>query len=1267
MTNTFRSIRFIALVLPLTLFSETLPAKRLALKTRLDAVRVEAICLALQDMESQWPGATSFKAETLQSQLNELQSRLTKAEDSTVETDAEKLLAEVRSALLSLPALKEAKLLLVKRGVKDLALPANWDNVRGTSNNLRNEIVVMENLASVPTTRTLITPRKPNDYLGELALHWDAKRLMFSSQNEKGKMRVYEVNLDAPEKMIEMPQIPDDDVDNLAGCWLADDATLFLSTATMIGVPCVRGGSHIYHLYRQDQEGIRRLTFDQEHNWNPTMLPDGRVIYQRWEYSDLPHFVSRLLFSMNPDGTAQREYYGSNSYWPNSMFYAKPIPDGAGKFAAIVSGHHGVKRMGELIVFDPAKGRFETEGVVQRIPGREKKVEAKISDHLVDNSWPKFLHPLPLGGNYFIAPMKPDAKAPWGLYLVDMFDNMTLIAEDSENAFLEPVLLKPTKRPPVLPSQIAKGKPGYLNLLDIYAGPGLAGVPRGTIKSLRIGTYAYSYRGMGGQIDRVGEDGPWDVRRIIGTVPVSEDGSAFFEVPPNIPLMIQPLDEKGRAVQLMRSWVMSMPGEIQTCVGCHEPLNRSTPANRIDAHSKPIEKIKPWYGPARGFSFNREVQPVLDKYCVGCHDGEDTDLPNFKMRPDQTYLSQNKGYQPAHFPPAYLALKKYVRNHTMESDMHLLKPYEFHASTTDLVRMLEAGHKSVKLDPESWDRLNTWIDLNTPAHGTWTEISGEERTKNLAQRRRELLKQYAAIDEDPEDYEYRAKPHKLNLDGEAIENARPNMILTLRPAPKSTPLVVSPKEVTNGEFAEFDPQHDSGLEVGSFLQFGVLERGFPVNKPEQPVVRVSQSKAKAYCEWLSQKTGKRYRLPTVAERIAFAKTASRKEGNFADLTFHQEETFAPWGLPSGAVLPWRPAETNMNDKARATAPVGSYAPTATGLYDVFGNVWEWTSDMDSGGLAIAMGGSFASLRTQLTERSCVSYLPWQPVFDVGFRVVCEETPSAATNTFPPMLFTVENTKQIIRLDATGKVVWEYPADTARDVWQLPNGNILFPYSISNGANHAETGAMEVTPDKKIVWNYKTHGQVYSCQRMANGNTLIGATEQGKLLIVNPSGELVKSVEIKNAKAGHGSMRSVRELANGHFLIAEESANAAREYDSDGKFLREFKTPYPTFSAIRLPSGNTLTCGKTGITEFDKEGTIIWEAKSQDFPELGIRWFAGLQVLPNGNLLICNAGGKVPLAEINKDKKVIWKSDLALLNGVMGHGIQRLDLPAPLLK
>ena len=63
--------------------------------------------------------------------------------------------------------------------------------------------------------------------------------------------------------------------------------------------------------------------------------------------------------SMNPDGTGQTEVYHSDSYWPNSTFYAKPLPGSPTKFVAIISGHHGVPRMGEMVLFDAAKGRQE--------------------------------------------------------------------------------------------------------------------------------------------------------------------------------------------------------------------------------------------------------------------------------------------------------------------------------------------------------------------------------------------------------------------------------------------------------------------------------------------------------------------------------------------------------------------------------------------------------------------------------------------------------------------------------------------------------------------------------------------------------------------------------------------------------------------------------------------------------------------------------------------------------------------------------------------
>ena len=96
----------------------------------------------------------------------------------------------------------------------------------------------------------------------------------------------------------------------------------------------------------------------------------------------------------------------------------------------VISGHHGVPRMGELVLFDPAQGRREADGVVQRIPGHGQKVEPVIADGLVEGSWPKFLHPYPLSDKYFLVSCKPTPQSEWGIYLVDVFDNLVLLREE---------------------------------------------------------------------------------------------------------------------------------------------------------------------------------------------------------------------------------------------------------------------------------------------------------------------------------------------------------------------------------------------------------------------------------------------------------------------------------------------------------------------------------------------------------------------------------------------------------------------------------------------------------------------------------------------------------------------------------------------------------------------------------------------------------------------------------------------------------------------
>ena len=381
-------------------------------------------------------------------------------------------------------------------------------------------------------------------------------------------------------------------MDNYDACYLPDERIIFASTRCFAGVPCVGGGNTVANLCitNPDGSGIRQLCFDQDHNWCPTVLNNGRVLYSRWEYSDLPHYFSRLLFQMNPDGTGQMEYYASNSMWPNSIFYARPIPNDPAKVIAVISGHHGVPRMGELVLFDPARGRREADGVVQRIPGYGQKVDPVIRDGLVEGSWPKFLHPYPLDDKYFLVSCQPTASSPWGLYLADVFDNLLLIKEEPGYALLEPVPLQKTRRPPVIPDRVDLAQSeATVYLTDVYRGEGLRDVPRGAVKQLRVYSPHFAYPGMGGHIN-IGIDGPWDARIIHGTVPVNPDGSAIFKVPANLPIAVQPLDEQGRALQVMRSWFTAMPGEVLSCVGCHESQNSGPPPQyRLASQNRPAD------------------------------------------------------------------------------------------------------------------------------------------------------------------------------------------------------------------------------------------------------------------------------------------------------------------------------------------------------------------------------------------------------------------------------------------------------------------------------------------------------------------------------------------------------------------------------------------------------------------------------------------------------------------------------------------------------
>lgn len=757
----------------------------------------EALRMAINDLASTFGARYAHAADYLE-RLDAIDAQLKVGASTQAKAALESL---QREALLANPLLDFEELLVLKRGFPKPAAARNALGAAlgvGTLNahtsddtpregRWKDELAVLTDLRGTTRLRTLYRP-EADETIIDPAVHFDGKRILFAKNGVREKnWRLWEIGTDG-RGLRQVTPDEGEDVGHFDPCYLPDERIVFASTAVYQGLPCEFGAQAMTCLYLFDPPSgsIRQLTFEQDSDWCPTILPNGRVLYQRWEYTDQSHFNSRMLFHMNPDGTDQREFRGSGSWFPGSFFYARSIPGEAHQVIGIATGHHGTPRSGRLLIMDPSQGRRDGEGIVQEIPARGQKVEPIVKDRLVDGAWPQFIMPWPLSAKYHIVAAKPRPDSLWGIYLVDVFDNVTLLQELQGQALLWPIALQKTVKPPVIPDRVnLASDESTVFITDIYEGPGLRDVPRGTVKQLRVLEYYFSRRGFGGLYGTLGLDGPWDVKRILGTVPVHPDGSVFFKVPANSPLSLQPIDEKGQALQLMRSWLVGGPGEAISCTGCHETQDAASPNKMALASQQAPVALTPWYGPARGFSFVREVQPVLDKYCVSCHDGSASTtttetMPYFKGDlPLTNWSSQLSGRWTGggSFTESYYQLQRYIRRPGIEGDRRMFTPMDYHFNTTELGQVLRKGHHGVKLDREAWERLTTWVDLNAPFYGTWGEIpqfckdpEGARKLETVHRRALELRRKHVPMGPHPD---YEKTPETPGIDPTPVLPVKP--------------------------------------------------------------------------------------------------------------------------------------------------------------------------------------------------------------------------------------------------------------------------------------------------------------------------------------------------------------------------------------------------------------------------------------------------------------------------------------------------------------
>lgn len=261
--------------------------------------------------------------------------------------------------------------------------------------------------------------------------------------------------------------------------------------------------------------------------------------------------------------------------------------------------------------------------------------------------------------------------------------------------------------------------------------------------------------------------------------------------------------------------------------------------------------------------------------------------------------------------------------------------------------------------------------------------------------------------------------------------------------------------------------------------------------------------------------------------------------------------------------------------------------------------------------------------------------------------------------------------KVFIVNADGKVEWEHAAPSCDELWALPNGNLLFT------TGH---GVKEVTPERKVVFSYESKSEIYACQRLANGNTFIGECNAGRLLELEPTGNIVKEIRLlpEGTNGGHLYMRNARRLVDGHYLVAHYGDQVVREYDGLGKVVREIPAASGPHSVVRLPNGHTLiACGdmvKDGarVFEVDTAGKMVWEIRNSYLPGISLKCMTGLQRLPNGNTVMSNwqghgqFGSGPHVIEVTPGKKVVWTfEDHKTMRTV--SSVQLLDVPGDATK
>jgi len=699
----------------------------------------------------------SAKRPKLAAELSDLGKRIGKAAgnpDQLTEALYDEISSLRRRIIFSHPLLDFDSLLINKRP------PTSYSHMSrqylGRYSRTGPGLAVLESWKKKPREKLLLEGKLPVGSVLHPDLSYDAKKILFSfcdhTQTNRNLRQfwLYEIGGDgkglkqitglAADALVRSEGRLTTLIEDWDPCYLPDGGIAFISTRHQAHIRCQYGGRYFanFVLYRADGDGanIRRISFNEACDWEPSLLDDGRLLYTRWDYVNRHFSYFQGLWVTRPDGAATALVYKMSSRNPCMTGEPRLIP-GSHKIVSTAMAHHGYTA-GSIIVIDPEKGQ-EGQGPITRITPEISFPETE--------RWPTggaYCNPYPLNEDLFLVAYTSDRlagegrvqrTAAYGIYLLDSLGGRELIHRDPNMSCFAPIPLKPRRVPPALPSLVdskLNQKTGVFYVGDVYQST--QKIPRGCVKALRV------VRMYAQPIETPPSRGKAIIdmpKRILGTAPVEKDGRVAFRAPAGQPLLFQLLDSNGMSVMSMRSAVYLQPGEVSGCVGCHEPRSDTTRRVALSKDVK-VRDLAPPAGPryAGGLSFPRTVQPVLDRYCLNCHGLDKTEgkinlLGRLKkvVFPYPAWPGPNRMV----VSDAYESLVNRkgmvsIAQCNFETDFTTPKDYFAHAGT--LAKMLLAGHADkkgkarVKLDRESFRRVVDWLDVNAIFYGdySWNKV-----------------------------------------------------------------------------------------------------------------------------------------------------------------------------------------------------------------------------------------------------------------------------------------------------------------------------------------------------------------------------------------------------------------------------------------------------------------------------------------------------------------------------------------------------------------